>query len=319
MHDKGTIGIKLSLYHHALKSKLRLFLRHPSFLLFYAVYYSKLMVAPRPDIDVVSYPKSGRTWLEQLLIEAILAKHAPNVDAHGTLVQLRDHIAGLPRVNFTHAGSSWESRALTAEGLRRHGARDARAPKLIYLYRDPRDVLVSAYYHARFRTGMTSLDKAALIENPYLGIDKIVAFLNLWRDRVAARPDSAIAVSYEDLHRDTEAVLLRIVRFIGLDVERTHIRCAVVACRFDRMQAKERSGAYANPWLTPVDQARTETFKVRRGAIGEHRSFFSPEEIERIDQRLRDALSPRYGYVAQAETRRIDQPARANAAKRKRQ
>ena len=161
------------------------------------------------DSYIVSYPRSGSTWL-RFLVGNLLSTNEPisfnNLekvipDIH---VNSARHIASIPRPRL----------------LKSHEYFDHRYRKVVYLVRDPRDVVVSYYrYHLKVRQ----------LQDGY-PIDQYVhEFLNgelepwrSWQGNVAswleARNGSPhfLLTRYEDLLDNTAAELSRIAEFLGI-------------------------------------------------------------------------------------------------------
>ncbi len=211
----------------------------------------------KPDA-LVSFPKSGRTWLRVMLDEFDV------------------------RLRYTHAGAEHMApvhhRVLsTAE------ARTVR--RIVFLHRDPRDTVVSGYYQVARRLGGYTGTLSDFIRDPHHGIEKIVRFNAMWLDLARTRRHM-LAVSYEDMHADTEAALARIVAFLGRRSDCAAVEATVRNNSFERMQARERRGDYRARYgdaLLPADPADPDSFKVRRGRIGGYRDEMSGEDIAYCD------------------------------------
>jgi len=281
---------------HAAASRLMLFVRKPSSLVFYIHYYLIVPMCRRkrgvrsPEATIVSYPKSGRTWLEDLLCELAKLKHNVSSSKVTTLRELLDRYEDLPYIDFTHAGSSWESYALTDDEILSVPARKWARGKVLFLWRDPKDTLVSSYYHLLYRTKIPWVQKKHLLEDPVVGIRKLVNFINLWSRYVEENPSSSIAVRYEDLKKDPVAVLQKICAFIGLNSSMSDIKAAVENTRFEKMQRREREMRSANPWITPGDPKNTNSYKARKGTVGESQLFFQPDELRILNRFIKQNL-----------------------------
>jgi len=286
---------KAFFYWKATTSKLSLFARHPSALYFYVRYYLEDLRRPPVDVSVVSFPKSGRTWLEAMLVE-VARLHLGEPREYKTWREMRHDHPELPVIWFTHAGSSWESWINDENDIRRIPLEPFAKGRVLFVHRDPRDVLVSAYHHMRHRTGVAKALPEDMITNKVVGLRKLLRFMNRWRTYVEAHPEGAARMSYEAMRADPEAALTQVCAFAGLEVPPEVVAQAVERTRFERMQQKERSGGGGNPWMMPRDPKNIGSYKVRSGKVGEYRSLFEPEQIDRIDAILTEELDPAFGY-----------------------
>jgi hypothetical protein len=186
-------------------------------------------------------------------------------------------------IQFHHDGFEFNDGArpphdLSLENcLGRHSA-DAR---IVYLDRDPRDVMVSLYHQVtgRFRDffGYEG-DISTFIRDDYFGAHVLARFRQLWADVLARRP--YLRVSYENLHEDTAASLAMVLSHLGLDADPSQIAEAVELGRIDQMRRVELSGSFAEPWLRP----RNGHPKVRRGEVGTYRDELSAADITYLNE-----------------------------------
>jgi hypothetical protein len=251
------------------------------------------------DAVIVSYPKCGRTWLRTMLGH-VVAEHAglptDDVAAQLDLFALTapgPQYAG-PRIYVTHDAQPHYRRA---EDLRWSKARYRRAD-VVFLARDPRDVIVSLYFDRAKRRSNAKHYAGTLSEflnEEAGGIETLIAFYNSWAEQ-AHVPRSFLLVRYEELRADTAAELRRILDFIGLGaVDDDVVRRAVDASRFERMRALEAAGQVSDYKLRPGDADDPESFKTRRGVVGGYTEYLTPAEAEHLDERLQ-SLAPVFGY-----------------------
>lgn len=169
-----------------------------------------------------------------------------------------------------------------------------RGKKIIFLHRDPRDVLVSIWFHECRRQGVIRGALSDFMADPRYGLEQIIQANLAWKGIADASP-AGLVLSYEDLQRDTAGELQRVVRFLrGRSSPERGIEEAVAAGRFDRMREAEISGIGARlygPALEPADPADEDSFKTRRGKIGAWKDYFAAGDAETAEAMLR-----RYDY-----------------------
>jgi hypothetical protein len=264
--------------------------------LFYLKYYGRGASVKNQQITIVSYPKSGRTWLENLLLESYLLNRQAAGQKTETLRDIIQTGDSFPFIRFTHAGSSWESLVTTDAEVDRIPFDLFAKGKVIFLHRDPRDVQVSAYHHIRYRTGVRGIRKEDMVNSPVVGLNKVIRFMNHWADFTARNPHRAMVLGYEDMKADTLRELKKVMDFIGLQTDEAMLKEAIHQCSFKRMQEKERKNVYKNPWQSARNRLNIHSFKVRSGKTGEHRSFFDPAQIREMNVLMENELNPFFGY-----------------------
>lgn len=143
------------------------------------------------DTVLVSYPKSGRTWLRMMLTKLL--------------------------VDMGYSNKNFEMLlALHAQpgGIVNDFSKDVR---VIFLYRNIGDVVMSFYWESitSDRNGiMAHTDPYTFIRDPKFGLPNIGGFYNLWFEHISNFKDHMF-VTYEDLHNNTTATLYKIVEFLA--------------------------------------------------------------------------------------------------------
>lgn len=246
----------------------------------------------QPDSFIVSYPKCGRTWLRSLLHHAlVLAGHAPETRRDRSLVV----VPGVLSARFDHDQGSWVPAPPALEGLR-FDRRKFSGRRLLLLVRDPRDVLVSSWYHLRYRERIFTGSLSDFVRDDLVGIAKVVAFMNLFVEHRDV-PLAFEVLRYEDLHAAPVEAARAVLAFLGLTVDETLVRRAVEASSFQRMQRRELSGELDEPWMKPGSADLERSLKVRRGAVGGFRDELEPGDVDLVEGVMRERLDPVLGYV----------------------
>lgn len=285
-------------YYYNLRAKLVAVTQVRGALRFYLGYYFKEIGKGIPDVLIVSYPKSGRTWIEQIIRVACCKEWGIDEDLFRTLNEMDLRGRGTTDIHFTHAESSWESRLRNEKSIKRKPPEAFRARKYVFLYRDPRDVLVSSYYHLKHRTGLRHFSQEKLLASKIVGPRKIINFMNHWNRFAKEQPERVLRMQYEQMRTEPFEAMRRFFDFCQMTISDESIRFAIEACAFKRMQAKEASGDFKNPWLSRMRKDDPNSGKVRKGKSGEYREFFTPEQVESLNRLLDEDLDKAFPYHA---------------------
>ena len=232
-----------------------------------------------PNVFLLSYPKAGRTWLRALVGKALVEHYGlPEAALLDTSELTR--AAGLPIAVFDHdqsallTGLQW--RAMPTD-------RNAyRGKRVLLLGRGVHDLVVSAYFQATLRIHVYDGPISDFIRDERYGIDKILAFYRIWATARSV-PAAFDFVRYEDLHRDPAQILTRVLTFMGAQVSPGAIAVAVDYCRFENLRAAEAEDRFKHHALRRSPTDDPESFKVRKGKVGNFAEYLSPEDIAFID------------------------------------
>jgi hypothetical protein len=241
-------------------------------------------------IAIVSYPKSGRTWLRMLIGRALCARYGlPEAQVLETFALTR--AAGLPPTVFSHDGTSnTEGRPLS----RLDRAKAAyRGKRVLLLCRDPRDTVISCYFEATKRKRVYAGTLSEFLRDPRYGIEKIVAFYDSWAGARSV-PAALLVVSYEELHAAPAKVLRETLAFLGADdVPEAILSEAVDYGRFDNMRRMEQAGGLGEgSRLRPGDAADASSYKTRQGKVGGFAGTLSPEDLAFVNRVMAATTCP---------------------------
>lgn len=242
------------------------------------------------DAVIVSFPKSGRTFIRAML--ARLYQRSFGIDERALLEfsVLRRSPAAVPRILFTHAGDAMRR----PDEIRVDPSRYA-GKKLVLIARHPGDVAVSRYYHLKHRSrdrarrGLTEQPIDSFVWTERGGIPSIVAFLN----RFASIPGVTI-LRYGDFLNEPEKALRQLTRAIGVDASKEDIADAVEFASLANLKAREREGYFTSGRLR-VRKGDERTGKVRKGKAGGYLGLRA-DVVARIDDYVRDHLDRALGY-----------------------
>ena len=242
------------------------FMSRLKFLLF------KLKNKPRPDdIFIVSYPKSGTTWMQMILYQLTTDGNMdfPHIGAliphyEEDLVARDFPFDGLrpPRVFKTH---------LVYQAIPKSKAR------YIYLMRNGQDVAVSYYHHYRDLRGF----KAPFSQFFRVFLQGKVAY-GSWFKHVAGwrahgKKLNVLYVKYEDLSKDFKGTVTQIAEFCGITVPEEAWPRIEERCSFAFMKSHEKQFDLSQ-WLH-VRCELTANRHLREGKTGGGAEKLDPQQL----------------------------------------
>jgi len=220
---------------------------------------SRLILWRRPvTIDdgwLVSFPKSGRTWMRVVLADLGI------------------------EIPVTHDGSDYKNPVHFAELL--PCGESYRMKKVIFLVRDPRDVVVSYYFELTRRQKVYAGEIGDFIKDPRYGLERIIYFNMAWfRQSVCS---DFLLLTYESIHETPQRVFEVATKFLGYRRSARLLKKAVDNASFAALQKLELSGALSGKFgkaLLPGDVDDPESYKVRRGMVRGYTSYLTPEQVD---------------------------------------
>ena len=184
------------------------------------------------DCVVVSYGKSGRTWLRVMLSRF----YHLNFGLTGkqqllSFDNLHRRDSRIPRIFFTHDNYLTD---YTGNGGTK---RDYYGKKVVLLVRKPQDVAVSQFFQwkHRMRAAKKRLNEYPedmempvfeFVMNSKWGLTGAIDYMNLWAEE-SPRIAGLLIVRYEDMRADPHATFRRIAEFIGGPVREEAVQGAV--------------------------------------------------------------------------------------------
>ncbi|MBI3159821.1 MAG: sulfotransferase domain-containing protein [Chloroflexi bacterium] len=255
---------------------------------------------PEEKVYLVSYPKSGRTWLRVLLSrykQLLLGVEDFELKLHAsyseTPLVTRQYIFSHADSAYTADQAGWPQKIADRLGwLGRveypFSLERFRGAGVIFLVRDPRDVTVSDYHQQVKRSKeVPPMPLSRFIRSRLFGVRRPVAFLNYIAHQRAEFKH--MFTHYEDLHRDPTGELTRMLEFAGLPLRPELVQESVDYARFENMRKMEAKGGHGVK-LAPADHSDRDTYKTRKGRIGSFREELTGKDIRAINAIIQDEL-----------------------------
>jgi hypothetical protein len=211
----------------------------------------------------------------------------------------------LPKIGFIHDGSShYGKKSLRYDELDKYKNRYKRS-KVIFLVRDPRDVLISYYMECTKRAIVypDNPDKtpfymgniSSFLRDDRFGLMKIISFYNIWEENKSV-PKDFLLLRYEDMRKNVHEHFRKVLKFCGIPIDDNILDSVVEFSKFENMQKMERENALNTARLRPGNVNDPDTYKVRKGEVGGYKSYFSNNDIDYLNRTIDENLSDYFGY-----------------------
>lgn len=243
----------------------------------------------RNDVLVVGYPKSGNTWLSRLLGDILNSPVTGFGTAHPICEEGKDrpgkyivrqlHLKPVVSV-LTPNFDAWE-----------YSLPEAQGEKIIFIDRNPLDVMVSVYHYWQMEDMDKAIDAVLYGTHPLLKVGPLAKFNKTWNEVIASKWSMKFeitGVSYEALRAATSGedgayYLQSILEAIGLpeakDTKR--INEAIERQSFDnRKKELERNGDQYNYGKD------VQLRNLRKGNIGSWSDELTLRQVNRAKHEL---------------------------------
>ena len=239
---------------------------------------------PHHVIFIVGLPKSGTTWLYNILMELPgfnrrFNQLSKTVNADGIL---KTDWFNLPEDTFLTAPKRGYSIYREHSAYNKHNLKiiTKYMDKLIFIYRDIRDVCISLYFH--FKNDETS-DGYHIVKNlsEEEGIDytmqvikdDFVPWIQAWMNAEELSTGKILQIKYENLWDNTRNELERIVNFYGFNVSESFYKTALKSKIKSTQNLRE--SLFKNSFSLKLSTAR-------RGGSGGWKKYLSQKQKEQF-------------------------------------
>jgi hypothetical protein len=225
----------------------------------------------RPDdVFIVSYPRSGNTWV-RFLIANLLAP-----DEKITFRNIENYVPSIYKSADTLD---------TREGrryIKSHNPCYELYPKLVYVYRDGRDALVSYYYYAIGKKVFSGTFED-FVFSPF--VEQFTSWkehITRAREFASKYPDRILILRYEEMLLSTSPALASISRFLGLASDPRAIADTATKSSFEHLHRVEKESGGETP-------GKKFTF-FRSGTSNQWRDHFAPALYQQFLKQNEQAL-----------------------------
>lgn len=236
-------------------------------------YVGKFFFVKNSDLFIVSYPKSGNTWV-RLIVGKIFFKHVNYNNLDNLLPE-----------SYSFKESTYFETQGKYRIFKSHDYFDHRFKKVIYVVRDPREVIVSSYFfQIKIGAIKKNYSKRLFLKEFLKG--KFDSNFGSWEQNVGSwfgsKKNQIIFVKYEDLVSNTKSEIKKIARFLGKKLTKKKINEIIKETSFDNLK-KEENDVQLN-WNS-IKNNRPDMKFFRSGKTNSWKKFLTKKENYEIKKK----------------------------------
>ena len=240
---------------------------------------------PKRQFFLVSFPKTGRTWL-MYMINKIKEQGNHRLKKEKYFI-FKEHDNSEIILEDGTRNNPLDVFKFTSRFRYRRG-------KVIFLVRDPRDVIVSHFHQVtkRAKNPFIFNSISEFVKDDILGFKRIIHFYNLWYYQQQKPPDFLL-IKYEDLLDNGVQTLSEITSFLNISITTNNLQDIYHESSSDKMRKKEKVNQLEG--FNDFGKSRNQ-LKVRNAKIGGYQSELSDEDIQYCNSEMRH-LNSFFGYI----------------------
>ncbi|XP_053722645.1 sulfotransferase family 5A, member 1 [Synchiropus splendidus] len=242
------------------------------------------------DIVIVTYPKSGTTWMQQI-VTLILNRGDPQVS------QTVPNWARAPWLEQHYCAAVLESSPAEPRVITSHLPHHLLGPvlqgsnaRVIYVSRNPKDVAASFYHFhkvARFLPEVGSFqDFLIRFLDGTLHFGSWFDHVKGWTSQVATM-SNLLHITYEDMSRDLHGSIKKVSSFLQRHLLDEEVRNCVRHSRFSSMKDNKMTN------YTLIDGQIMDHKKgcfMRKGEVGDWKNHFSEDQTQHFDSVMKSKM-----------------------------
>ncbi|XP_039211485.1 amine sulfotransferase-like isoform X1 [Crotalus tigris] len=240
------------------------------------------------DIFIITYPKSGTIWTQNIVSLIFHEGHRDGtenitLDDRAPWLEYKILHVDFPSRPSPRLFSSHLPYYLVPKGLR------SRRAKIIYVLRNPKDILVSSYHFHKVLVKLeTPKDFSTFFEKFLAG--KVLC--SSWLDHVegwyAHKGDfNILFLSYEEMKKDLRRSVLKICNFLGKKLTEKEMDDVVDKATFDNMKVDSRANY---TFVTPDILDFSKGNFLRKGTVGDWKNTMTVAQSERFDRVFKERM-----------------------------
>ncbi|GAB5571826.1 amine sulfotransferase-like [Prionailurus iriomotensis] len=234
------------------------------------------------DVFIITYPKSGTSWFQQLLSLIYFEEHRKGIGNLETVDRVPFFEYNFRKMDFVERPSPRLFATHLPYYLVPRGLKNKKA-KIIYIYRNPKDVMCSYFHFSKNVTLQVTSSFEEFMEQFLEG--KVLG--SLWFDHIKGWYEHKSLFNiqflmYEEVKKDLKGSLSKVCKFLGKELSEEEMDSIVRQATFQNMKYDPRAN-YKNIIKTRYGLEAKGHF-LRKGTIGDWKNHMTVEQNERFDK-----------------------------------
>lgn len=235
------------------------------------------------DVFIITYPKSGTVWCQQLLSLIYFEEHRERTENLQTVDRAPFLEYNIRKVNYDERPSPRLFSSHLPYYLVPRGLKNKKV-KVIYVYRNPKDVMCSYFHFSNKLSGLKSTNTfeefmTLFLEGKVLG--------SLWFDHIRGWYEhkdhfNIQFMMYEDMKMDLKSSVKKLCKFLGKELSEETMDMVVKRATFQNMKSDPLAN-YENILSKRAGSNTNESLFLRKGIVGDWKTLMTVDQNERFD------------------------------------
>lgn len=238
----------------------------------------------KDDIYIVTYPKSGTTWM-QMIIYLLIYKKEPDFD------HIYNVSPWLSNEAFKRSSAKRVNELPSPRFFKSHDRYDKFVPgfkgKIIYVYRNVFDLTVSYFYHKKHYND-SKLELQQLIDESF-NPSKEYNWFNYHEKWLINKNNHPIFyVSYENLKLDLEGAIKQLAQFLEIPLSDELLELVKKYASFEYMKANEQK------FGEQPEEKHQMVYNqfIRKGEVGSGKEELTDEQRNFLTEKYKEIIEP---------------------------
>ncbi|XP_037941830.1 luciferin sulfotransferase-like [Teleopsis dalmanni] len=252
------------------------------------------------DVWLITLPKCGTTWMQELVW--LVLNNFDFESAKQEHLELRSRFLEFDEVLYDGEGSiiKYSTEMKSPRLVKSHlplpllpSQLWTKRPKVIYVFRNPKDAIVSFYYHLR-RYKETSFLNLTDYAQDFINEDMLTHqhFLHVTEFYALREEPWIYYTSYERMKSDLRSVIQDVCQFLNKNITETQMQQMLHHLSFEEMKNNSKTNhIWEAQQLCRIFNKEIEDVSfIRKGKIGGYKDDLTDEDINKIDNWMNNEL-----------------------------